>query len=130
MFDCFSHWCWVPCVCSACVLGTFFVSLLADAYHIPETTGAIRFTNATASDQTFGWALGAMLFEQNLLPWIIPPPAAAAAASTNSLTYVLLACLVLALFGWAASVMYYRKKLGESPLLQGPDSWVPLPSHA
>jgi hypothetical protein len=96
---------------SVCGLGSYMVLILSEAYGFSETQTHITFRNQDALGNSFSWALGAMMFEENLLPWTITRTETVLRTTEIVLAVLLVVC-VLAL---AASHVHYRSLLAPTP---------------
>lgn len=57
---------------SHCASGSYMLLLLTEAYHLPLDSSSIRFASDFGdggSQIALSWTLGALMYEENLLPW-------------------------------------------------------------
>jgi hypothetical protein len=94
-----------------CALAVYFISLLGDAYGFSNTDRQIEFSSNyfnNADNPEYGWALGAILFEENMLPWQHPvEPITFRAPVVIGLMVALAVTLLVLVF----TVWYYRSTL-------------------
>ncbi len=93
-----------------CISGSYLVNLLSSAYHFANDSTLISFQTSSESKVDFGWAMGAMLFEENLLPWKIDSTQWTAAAIGLGIAGIVLFLLVV------VTLLYFRSRLLDSSL--------------
>ncbi len=98
---------------SYCFQSSYFPTLLTRGYHIPANSTAIQFTGSVGGNEV-SFALGGILSEANLLPFVLRTPECGGDGDDSSKTVAIVAAVVLGVlavaFALATLVMYGRYK--------------------
>jgi len=102
-----------------CFDAMYFYALLHEGYGFDEESNSIAMTK-TIGDYSVGWALGAMMYEANLLPWSLPQCQSQSGISTTAVIAVSVCLVVVIVFLAVALVVVsgrYQKMAKHQSLL-------------